>query len=611
MKARHLALTAVVAVLAAFAPHTRPAPTSYALIVGISDYMNFGSEIGGDLPGARNDAIAYRDVFIAQKGFAPENIHMLLDHEATRANIIREFKEWLPSVVKPGDLVVFAFAGHGSQAWDTNGDEEDGLDETICPTDVIKGNSQNDIADDELNTLLKGIPTDNIVVVMDNCHAGSGTRAVTPFARPRSLARTAKTDVAKPANATAGRPVTNPAADAAPASVLEIAAAQADEIAVDAEWPGEGAEPPTFGGAFTRNFVRNIWQSPSASYQEIFNQTVEDMKRERFAQRPNIDAGSLKDKTGQPAFTAFGVKAVSGDAAVPVIGVGATGVELGGGAAAGITTGSTYKVGNATLRVTRVENTRAIASAIGGAVKAGDRARLINYVMPDAALKVSVAGLSPATRSAVAGQLKNAPGITLVEGARDFAHLLVRPREEGYVIIGLDGATRHNAANAASVAALLTQEAGAHQLAVLENPARPFDFDFSFVGDKKNFKVGDEIAFRAQSARDGYLTIVDLGTDGKVVVIYPSEEAQDNRIKAGQEFLLPSGDLTFEAQLPAGRGIVRAFVTEKPLGLAFTEGVATQAAQVGTALRKTIGATGNAIPVSNLTTASVVYGISK
>ena len=611
MKVRHVALTACVGVLAAFAPHTRPAPNSYALIVGISDYANFGNEIGGDLPGARNDAIAYRDVFIAQKGFAPQNIHMLLDKEATRANIIREFKEWLPSVVKPGDLVVFAFAGHGSQAWDTNGDEEDGLDETICPTDVIKGNSQNDIPDDELNALLKGIPSDNIVVVMDNCHAGSGTRAVTPFARPRSLSRNASADVAKPANATVGKPVTNAAADAAPASVLEIAAAQADEVAVDAEWPGEGSEPSTFGGAFTRNFVRNIWQSPAASYEEIFNQTVEDMKRERFAQRPNIDAGALKAKAEQPAFTAFGVKAGNGDAAVPVVGVTAAGVELGGGAAAGITAGSTYKAGDVTLRVTKVENSKAFASAIGGSVKAGDRARLVSYVAPSAALKVSVAGVSAATRAAVAAGLKNAPTVTLVQGASDFAHLLVRPKDDGFVIIGLDGATRHTAAKATDIAALIAKEAGAHQLAVLENPAHPFEFEFGFMDNKKSFSVGDAVAFRARSSRDGYLTIVDLGTDGKVVVIYPNEAGQDNRIKAGQDFLLPNGDMTFEAQLPSGRGIVRAFVTDKPLGLHFKEGVETQASQVGAALRKTIGATGASIPVNNWATASVVYTISK
>jgi len=335
------------------------------------------------------------------------------------------------------------------------------------------------------------------------------------------------------------------------------------------------------------------------------------MKRERFAQRPNIDSGSKKDRQSQPAFIAYGVKAGNEEAMVPIIAVSPAGVQLGGGAAAGITTGSTYKAGSVTLRVTKVEGNRAIASAIGGTVKAGDRARLVSYVAPDAVLKVSVSGLAPATRATVAAQLKTVDGITVVEGARDFAHLLVRPTETGYAVIGLDGATRHTAAKPADLAAMLAQEAGAHQLAALENPAHPFALEFAFAKNKKSFKVGDAVEFRAKSGRDGYLTIVDLGTDGKVAVIYPSEASQDNRIKAGQEFVLPTGDIQFEAQLPSGRGIARAFVTDKPLDLSFAQANASQASAVGRALRKAIGATGSAIPVGNWATASVVYSITK
>jgi hypothetical protein len=160
MKFRRWSALVALAALAGFAPHTRSAPTRWALVVGISDYINFGSEIGGDLPGARNDALGFRDVLVARYGFSESNIHLVLDRAATRERIVTEMKQWLPSVVKPGDLVVFFFAGHGSQAWDTNGDEEDGLDETICPTDVVKGNTDKDIPDDELNQLLNGIPTE-------------------------------------------------------------------------------------------------------------------------------------------------------------------------------------------------------------------------------------------------------------------------------------------------------------------------------------------------------------------------------------------------------------------------------------------------------------------
>ncbi len=616
MRTGKIAALAAVALLAGFAPHTRSAPARWALIVGVSDYINFGNEIGGDLPGARNDALGFRDVLVARYGFTEPNIHLVLDREATRARIEREMKEWLPSVVKPGDLVVFFFAGHGSQAWDTNGDEEDGLDETICPTDVVKGNTDKDIPDDELNQLLTGIPTDNVAVVLDNCHAGSGTRAVTPFARPRSLARSATADVPKPVNATAGKPATNAAADRMPAKILEIAAAQADEVAVDAEWPGESGAPSRFGGAFTTNLVKNLWQAPSGtSYSEIFEQTVEDLKRERFAQRPN-----LSRPESNPAFQPFGESAKSGGsgAFVPVSSTNGAQVELAGGTAAGMTVGSVYAVGSTRLRVTTVEANRALAQAESGTVQSGDHAKLVAYKYPDMNLRVSIADVSRTARAGLATELERLSGVTVVQQPAQFAHLLIRPGlKGGYVIIGMDGATRHSVAanGTADLIRAIEQESSAHQLASLDNPGRPFNIIFGFSVNKSTFRLGESIGFRAQSFRAGYLTVVDLGTDGKVTVLYPMEPGQNNRVDLDKTVVIPTAAMaeSFQAQDPVGRGIVRAFVTEQPLNLTFRAGAGSQAAQVAAALRAAVGASdaNAAVPVGNWATSSIVYTITK
>ena len=40
--------------------------------------------------------------------------------------------KWLLGGVQSGDSLFFHFSGHGSQVIDHSGDEEDGLDETIC-----------------------------------------------------------------------------------------------------------------------------------------------------------------------------------------------------------------------------------------------------------------------------------------------------------------------------------------------------------------------------------------------------------------------------------------------------------------------------------------------
>ncbi|MBI4544572.1 MAG: caspase family protein, partial [Gemmatimonadetes bacterium] len=284
MKAPRLLLFAAVALFAGFGPHDRTAPNRWALLVGISDYINYGDEIGGDLPGAVNDALAMRDVLVKRYGFEEDHIKLLLDADADRSGIQAGLTRWLPSVARPGDLVVFFFAGHGSQKWDTNGDEADGLDETICPADVLRRNADRDIADDELNIWLNDMPTDNIVVILDSCHSGTGTRAITPFARPRSLKRNPTSDLAKPAGAKAATPGVRETANLDASTrkpIVEIAAAQPDEVAMDAVFPGVGGAPSKNGGAFTTNFVRNLWQAPdNASYQEVFEFTRRDLKRQ-------------------------------------------------------------------------------------------------------------------------------------------------------------------------------------------------------------------------------------------------------------------------------------------------------------------------------------------
>ena len=49
---------------------------------------------------------------------------------------------------KPNDSLFLHYSGHGGQKWDEDADEEDGMDEYICPADG------KNILDDELKALL-------------------------------------------------------------------------------------------------------------------------------------------------------------------------------------------------------------------------------------------------------------------------------------------------------------------------------------------------------------------------------------------------------------------------------------------------------------------------
>lgn len=88
-------------------------------------------------------------------------------HEAVFGQLDR-----LADLSQPGDIVVWTNSSHGGQLPDLNGDEADGLDETICLYD-------REVTDDEINAQLAKFRAGvRVVVVSDSCHSGTMTRAV-------------------------------------------------------------------------------------------------------------------------------------------------------------------------------------------------------------------------------------------------------------------------------------------------------------------------------------------------------------------------------------------------------------------------------------------------
>ena len=644
---RHAAILAAATLVGAAAPHSDYVPSHWALIVGVSDYQNFGDEIGGDLPGAVNDANAFRDIAVARFGVPLENVRMILDANATRANIEGAFTEWLPSVVGPDDVVFVFFAGHGSQVWDEDGDEEDGLEETICPTDVSRGSPDMDIVDDEVNLWLNGVPARDVVVFWDKCHAESSTRAVTPFARPRALDREPEEDLERPvglreARATRSlgdRIVTRPSEEwrgQRVPNIVEVAASQADQVAVDAAFEGPDGET-RFGGAFTTSFVRNAWQAPSdATLEDLFERTRNDLRAQRFQQQPSL-TGSSTIRARSLSAIAAGAPAdapndASTSAGIPVLSVSGNDVALAGGASTGATAGSIYAVGSTLLRVVHVADDeihavrtstelRGIQASARDTLAPGASAHLVAYAYPPAQLRISLGDVPAASRAPIAAALGGIDNLTVVTGTGEFAHLLVRPSQNGFVVLGLDGFARHHvpAANAAAAAQLLRpiieREVQANELAELDNPAAPFELEFDFNSDDNVFGLGDLVEFHVTSERAGYLTIVDIGTDGTVTVLFPNELDRENRLAAEEAFVLPTPtmNMEFRATPPAGRGIVRAFLTDRPLDLSLDGrediGRAVMSALAGAAGEAPLRGS-DAMPVTTWATRSIAYEVT-
>jgi len=621
-----LAILMAAVPLLAFGPTRQEVPTYWALVIGVSDYIHFGDEAGGDLPGAERDARVFRDVLVERWGFPVENVRMLLSREATKEAITEAMTEWLPSQARPGDQITIFFAGHGSQMWDESGDEDDGLDETIAPADVRPETTEFDISDDQMREWLAALPTDNVVVYLDNCNSGTGTRDVTPFSRTRQLARDMNA-VPKPPSVSRraiGEQPDETGFDSSDGRVLEISAAQPYQSAVDAFFPAEDGGEAFHGGAFTTFLVRELWRAPSdATYEEIYVRVRDALKRNRFEQDPYISEDvSL---AGTSLFAVAGGSGAPSEASLRITSSANTGgeSEMAGGQALGITPGSLFEAENgARLLVESVTPDRAQVRVVEGSVQEDAKARMVGYRFPEATLRVGLGGLDSQTSETLSSAFAEVPNIQVVAGENDFSHLLVRRRGGEIRVVGMDGAVRHTfPAGAQGVGDLVTAikaEGAAKRLADMENPAPDFGLSVWLDGDATTLGIGEAVVFHARAEQDGYLTLVDLGTDGTVTVLFPNPFDRDNRVRAQEEISFPTESMESEIRVlpPAGRGMVRAFLTQQPLdiplGEDFTSGDVLLADLIAQAVRQAAGGLDqapDAVRLEGWASGSLVYDI--
>jgi hypothetical protein len=179
-----------------------------AVVIGINQYAAPPGEVRGratggrdrwrDLRGAVHDAKAMRAILVARYGFRREDVRLLLDTDATRANILGSVKEHLIARSKPGDVSLFFYAGHGSQLLNPRSRETDRLDETIVPADSNRGAP--DIRDKELRGLFNDVLDRGaeLVAIFDSCSSGSITRSIRPISAARFLPPATLPSVATP-----------------------------------------------------------------------------------------------------------------------------------------------------------------------------------------------------------------------------------------------------------------------------------------------------------------------------------------------------------------------------------------------------------------------------
>ncbi|MDP3379897.1 MAG: caspase family protein, partial [Brevundimonas sp.] len=144
----------------------RGGPRVFAIMVGISDYGGYSS----DLAYTADDALKLAEALRREGVLNPASV-VLTDAEATVGGVRRAFAE-VAAQAGPDDIFLFFFSGHGSQqSVAVSGNELDGLAETIVLRD-------GQITDAEMSELFASLDTRLSLIVLDSCFSGGFARNV-------------------------------------------------------------------------------------------------------------------------------------------------------------------------------------------------------------------------------------------------------------------------------------------------------------------------------------------------------------------------------------------------------------------------------------------------
>lgn len=209
-----------------------------AVLVAISEYT---APIPS-LDGPPNDAAALKAVLEAQ---GAKDIVVIRDRQATRSRI-RAALEAVGQRAKPGDWVIFYYAGHGAQAQARDATEADGMDEFLAlgGFQVSRPDPEQFILDNDLRGwMMNFFPTSvNVLQIADACHSGTMNRSLAGPSRFK--ARNALTN---PMALKLPVGPKDPAAIAPsaenPPNLVYVGAAQDDQFALEGPLP-LGDSPP-------------------------------------------------------------------------------------------------------------------------------------------------------------------------------------------------------------------------------------------------------------------------------------------------------------------------------------------------------------------------------
>jgi hypothetical protein len=148
---------------------SNPPPPSdrWAVIIGISDYAGDAN----DLDYCDDDARDFYNALVNVYGWYADHIKMLIDSQATKANILAAI-DWMRTNEGPGDQVIFFYSGHGTTSTSDVDNDGERKDECIIPWECT---SEYFIWDGNLKVAFSAFESTRILFYFDSCYSGGMT----------------------------------------------------------------------------------------------------------------------------------------------------------------------------------------------------------------------------------------------------------------------------------------------------------------------------------------------------------------------------------------------------------------------------------------------------
>ena len=574
----------------------------WALLIGINDYIAGGDK--WDLRGCENDVRLMQEILITKFGFQPDHIKVLLSDQATRSNIIAAIKTWLIDQARPSDTVVLHYSGHGSQIYDDNGDEKDGIDEVIVPVDISLYRPGKEIRDDELSALLDQIRATDITVIMDACHSGTGTRGLDVVPRFLELEYPAPRGL-PPGEEYGNREIKDDASDG-DRKFTFLAGCSANETSGDTYFYEHGSR--FYAGVFTYNLASALREAqPGETYGDLMGKVVRDVKARGYWQTPQIEGHKNK-----LIFANMGSE-IPAQQCVPIRSLFGDRVTLPIGAVGGATVGSIYKVVGdqgdreiGRVKLTAVGDHTSKARIIAGqdVVQAGQCVYEIFHGLGEEKLFVLVGDFGDKTiNRKIRDRLSELSYVSIVKRGEYYDRILTgRVKESaamsfitGYKTVEAwlisDGVPSRKVTSKEvseiinALRPLLENAYAIKKLTRLDNPNPPFRIRLwcsrespegtsqraqrRMLKKTLDLKIGDSIYFTFESERDAYLTLFNVDSHGSITILFPNSLHPLNRVLAGKRYTIPTPEMGFEIKMagPAGQEMVKAVATDYPVDL--------------------------------------------